>query len=149
MLVSEKRFLVEWGHCDPANIVFYPRYVEWFDACTTGLFAEAGMPTPALFKAHGVIGVPLVDLKVRFLVPSTFGDELLARSSVLEWGRSSFLIRHQFFKVDVLAVEGIETRVWTGPDPSNPGRMKSRPIPPEVIKSLSTPRGSAPAGVPL
>src|SRR5450631_3898284 len=41
MLVSEKRFLVEWGDCDPANIVFYPRYLKWFDACTTGLFAAA------------------------------------------------------------------------------------------------------------
>jgi 4-hydroxybenzoyl-CoA thioesterase len=149
MLVSEKRFLVEWGHCDPADIVFYPRYLEWFDACTTGLFAAAGIPTCSLFKAHGVIGVPLVDLKVRFLVPSSFGDELLARSTVVEWRRSSFLIRHQFFKGEVLAVEGVETRVWTGPDPGNPGRMKSRPIPAEVMKSLSKPRESVPASVPL
>jgi len=142
MLVSEKRFLVEWGDCDPANIVFYPRYLKWFDACTTGLFAEAGIPTGALFKKHGVIGIPLVDLKVRFLVPSTVGDVLLARSGVLEWRKSSFLVQHRFFKGDVLAVEGVETRVWTGCDPSNPERMKSRPIPAEVRESLSRPRGS-------
>ena len=142
MLESEKRFLVEWGDCDPAGIVFYPRYLEWFDACTTGLFATAGIPIRNLFQAHGVIGAPLVDLKARFLVPSMFGDELLVRSSVQELRRSSFLIQHQFFKGGALAVEGIETRVWTGSDPSNPGRMKSRPLPAEVIERFSNPRRS-------
>ena len=143
MLVSEKRFLVGWGQCDPAGIVFYPRYLEWFDVCTTALFSEAGVPTHKLFKAHGVVGIPLVDVKVRFLVPSAFGDELVARSSVLEWRKSSFLIRHQFFKADVLAVEGVETRVWTGLDPDNPVRMKSRPIPREIIDRFSSSRRSA------
>jgi 4-hydroxybenzoyl-CoA thioesterase len=137
MLVSEKRVLVEWGDCDPADIVFYPRYLEWCDACTTGLLAAAGLPIATLFQVHGVIGVPMVDLKARFLLPSTFGDELVVRSSVLEFRRSSFLIRHQFFKDGALAVEGVETRVWTGVDPENPGRMKGRPIPREVVEKLS------------
>ena len=137
MLVSEKRLLVEWGDCDPADIVFYPRYLEWCDACTSGLFAAAGLPINEVFEAHGVIGVPMVDVKTRFLVPSTYGDELVVRSSVVEFRRSSFVVRHQFFKDGVLAVEGIETRVWTGRDPENEGKMKSRPIPQEVVARLS------------
>jgi 4-hydroxybenzoyl-CoA thioesterase len=140
MFVNQRRFLVEWGDCDPAGIVFYPRYVEWFDACTTALFTEAGMPIKTLFEAHGVIGIPLVDVKTRFLVPSTYGDELLAQSSVLEWRKSSFRLQHQFFKAGILAVEGVETRVWTGRDPANPDRLKSRPIPAEVIERLSAHR---------
>ena len=44
MLVSHKRLLVEWGDCDPAGIVFYPRYLAWFDDCTTALFLAAGLP---------------------------------------------------------------------------------------------------------
>jgi 4-hydroxybenzoyl-CoA thioesterase len=137
MFVSKKHLLVEWGHCDPAGIVFYPRYLEWFDDCTTALFANAGMPTRALFRAHAILGVPLVDVRVRFLVPSTFGDELLAESTVTEFRSSSFIIRHQFFKAGALAVEGFETRVWVGTDPTNPERMKSRPLPKEVIERLS------------
>ena len=82
MLVSHKRLLVEWGDCDPAGIVFYPRYLAWFDDCTTALFLAAGFPIQELFKSHGVLGVPLVDVKARFIVPSSFGDELLAESSV-------------------------------------------------------------------
>jgi 4-hydroxybenzoyl-CoA thioesterase len=137
MFVSKKRLLVEWGHCDPAGIVFYPQYLAWFDDCTTALFTNAGMPTRALFRAHEILGVPLVDVRVRFLLPSTFGDELLAESTLTEFRRSSFIIRHQFFKAGVLAVEGFETRVWAGADPANPERMKSRPLPAEVIERLS------------
>ena len=81
MFVSQKHLLVEWGHCDPAGIVFYPQYLAWFDDCTTALFGNAGMATRALFKEHGILGVPLVDVRVRFLIPSTFNDELLAEST--------------------------------------------------------------------
>jgi 4-hydroxybenzoyl-CoA thioesterase len=137
MLVNRKRLLIEWGDCDPAGIVFYPRYVEWFDACTTALFLAAGMPIQQLFKSHGVVGFPLVDVKARFIVPSSFGDELIAESTVLEFRRSSFLLRHQYFKDRILAVEGVETRVWAGPDPSDPKRMKAQPLPADVIARLS------------
>ena len=80
MLVSRKKLLVEWGHCDPAGIVFFPQYLAWFDDCTTALFLDAGMAIQTLFKQHGVIGFPIVDLRARFLLPSKFGDELIAES---------------------------------------------------------------------
>ena len=81
MFVSEKKLLVEWGHCDAAGIVFYPNYLAWFDDCTTALFANAGMPIRAFFGRRGSSGVPLVDVRVKFIVPSTFGDELRAEST--------------------------------------------------------------------
>ena len=137
MLTNQKRWLVEWGDCDPADIVFYPRYLEWFDACTTALFKRVGLPIEELFKDFGVVGIPLVDVKVRFIVPSSHGDELVAESGVTEFRRSSFVLRHQIFRKEVLAVEGFETRVWTGRDPENPARMKAQPLPKEVIERLS------------
>jgi 4-hydroxybenzoyl-CoA thioesterase len=137
MFISRKRILVEWGDCDPAHIVFYPRYLAWFDDCTTALFANAGLPIRALFEAHAVVGVPLVEVKARFLLPSTFGEELLTESEVLKWGKSSFVIQHRFLKSGELAVEGFETRVWAGKDPLRPSRIQSRPLPAEVVERLS------------
>jgi 4-hydroxybenzoyl-CoA thioesterase len=137
MLTNQKRWLVEWGDCDPADIVFYPRYLEWFDACTTALFKRVELPIEELFKDFGVVGIPLVDVKARFIVPSSYGDELVAESGVTEFRRSSFVLRHQIFRKEVLAVEGFETRVWTGRDPENPARMKAQPLPREVIELLS------------
>ena len=137
MLVSRKKLLVEWGHCDPAGIVFFPQYLVWFDDCTTALFLDAGMPIQTLFKQHGVIGFPIVDLRARFILPSKFGDELNAESTVTKFGKSSFVVRHQVSKAGALAVEGFATRVWTAPDPNDPAKMKSCPLPKEVIARLS------------
>jgi len=38
MLINTRIVRVQWGDCDPAGIVFYPRYFEWFDASTILLF---------------------------------------------------------------------------------------------------------------
>jgi 4-hydroxybenzoyl-CoA thioesterase len=137
VLVSHKKLLVEWGHCDPAGIVFFPQYLAWFDDCTTALFLDAGMPIRSLFKEYGVIGIPVVDVRARFVLPSKFGDELTVESAVTKFGKSSFVVRHQITKAGALAVEGFTTRVWTGPDPSDPSKMKSHPLPNEVIARLS------------
>lgn len=137
MFVSHMRFRVEWGDCDPADIVFYPQYLKWFDACTTALFQNVGLPLAVLFKKEGMVGIPIVDLKVKFLAPSRFGDELLTESSVIEWRKSSFLIQHKIFNAKTPVVEGLEIRVWTARDPHHPERIKSRPIPEEIIRQFS------------
>ena len=41
MLTNTRQRTIEWGDCDPAGIVFNPRYFEWFDAATAALFARA------------------------------------------------------------------------------------------------------------
>ena len=41
MLVNHRNVTIQWGDCDPAGIVFYPRYFEMFDASTAALFARA------------------------------------------------------------------------------------------------------------
>src|SRR6202050_3582429 len=137
MLVSHKKLLVEWGHCDPAGIVFFPQYLAWFDDCTTALFLDAGMPIQTLFKQHEVIGFPIVDLRVRFILPSKFGDELIAESTVTEFGKSSFVVRHQILKASAVGVEGCAPRVWSAANPNDPTKMNPRPLPKEVIDLLS------------
>lgn len=134
---ARRSIRIEWGDCDPANIVFYPRYFAWFDSCTAHMFEDAGMPPWALFKRFGVVGMPLVDARARFILPSRFGDELIAESGVAEWRRSSFVVRHRFLKGEALALEGFETRVWAGPHPDDPDRIKGYDIPKEVIEKLS------------
>ena len=40
-LVSRRTVEIEWGDCDPAGIVYFPRYFEIFDASTAALFERA------------------------------------------------------------------------------------------------------------
>jgi 4-hydroxybenzoyl-CoA thioesterase len=138
MFVNRIRIRVEFGDCDPAEIVFYANYFRWFDQCTSALFRAAGLPLRQLFKTHGVVGIPLVEARVRFITPSRYGDELVAESCVTEWKKSSFVISHKFLRDGELAVEGSETHVWAAAHPTEDHRLKSVPLPVEVVRRLSS-----------
>ena len=133
MLTNTRKISVEWGDCDPAGIVWYPRYFEWFDASTAALFAAAGVSNNVMHKSYRIVGIPMVDTRARFFIPSGFEDELTIESTVTEFRRSSFDVHHRMLKNGQLAVEGFETRVWTVRDPDDPERLRSQPIPAEVI----------------
>jgi 4-hydroxybenzoyl-CoA thioesterase len=135
MFEHHRRIVVEWGECDPAGIVFFPNYLKWFDDCATALFAAAGLPLQTLFPAHGVVGIPVVDVRVSYKAPATFGDELMAKTSIAEWRRSSFVMQHRIYKKDVLHVEGLVTRVWVGA--GEDGKFKSRPLPREIVERFT------------
>jgi YbgC/YbaW family acyl-CoA thioester hydrolase len=128
---------VQWSDCDPAGIVFFPNYLRWCDDVTSGLFAAAGFPFHTLFPAQQIIGVPIVDVRIQFKTSAAFGDELLVKTSVAEFRRSSFVVQHHFYKQETLVAEGQITRVWTAADPAKPGAMKSRPLPREIVEGLS------------
>ena len=134
MLINRKTIHIEWGDCDPAGIVYYPRYLEYFDNCTAALFEYAGLPKHEMFKTHGIAGIAMVDMRVRFLAPSSYGDNVIIESSVKEWRKSSFDVHHKLLRGEVLAVECFEIRVWTIHSPDDPTKLKSKPIPREVIE---------------
>jgi len=132
MLISERLQRIEWGDCDPANIVFFPRYFAWFDASTAHHFAAAGLPKTELIGRFGVVGFPMVDTRAQFHVPSTHGDEVRIETCITRFGRSSFDVRHRLYRGDVLAVEGFEKRVLVRKKAGGEG-IESCPVPAEVI----------------
>lgn len=138
MFVNTRTILIEWGDCDPAGIVFYPRYFAMFDASTAALFAAAlGYNKHSMLKRFNAIGFPMVDTGARFLVPSKYGDVVTIETSVTKFGRSSFEIRHHLMRGPVLAIEAHEKRVWTARDPENLDNIKGVPLPLEVVDALS------------
>lgn len=137
MYVNRREITIEWGDCDPAGIVFFPNYFRYFDIATNSLFESAlGLNKYQMTRQYGTTGIPLVDVGARFIIASVFGEVLTIESEVAEIRRASFRVQHRLRKGDALAVEGFETRVWTGRDPADPDKLKSRPIPHEVIAKL-------------
>jgi len=134
MLTNRKTIRIEWGDCDPAGIVYFPRYVEFFDACTVALFERAGFFKRDMLKTYRIAGIPVVDMKAQFLMPSRFGDDVVVESSVTKWGNSSFVVRHRLMKGDALAIECFLTRVWTAHPDEAPEKFEARAIPEEVKK---------------
>ena len=126
-LVYRRKFTVEWGHCDPAGIVFNSRFFEMFDQAL-------GVRPSDLGPTFGIVGIPLVDAKARFLKPAHFNDIADIASEVSEFRRSSFDVTHHISIAGQLAVEGHETRVWAAQDPNDAVKLKGIPIPAAVIE---------------
>ena len=133
MLTNSRTVRVQWGDCDPAGIVFYPRYFEWFDASSILLFEKAtGMTKIRMLEKYNGAGLALLEARAVFKVASQYGDDIQVETRVTEFRRSSFFVQHTVKKGDVLALEGFETRLWTTRDPADPMRLKSAPMPDEI-----------------
>ncbi|HXX26555.1 MAG TPA: thioesterase family protein [Pseudolabrys sp.] len=122
---------IEWGDCDPAGIIFYPRYFEIFDASTAALFERAlGITKHAMFKTLPFTGFPLARTRAKFIKPTRFGDDVTVDTTVI-FKRSSFDIEHKLSLKGAVCVECSETRVWVVRDAS--GALKSQPVPEDVL----------------
>lgn len=87
--VYRRPFKVMFQHCDPAGLVFYPRYFEMINATVEDWFEEAvGVPFAAMHGGRG-IGIPAAQVAARFLRPSRLGDLLDMRLAVARLGRSA------------------------------------------------------------
>lgn len=133
MITNRRRVQIQWGDCDPAQIVYFPRYFAIFDDSTSALFELAGFRKREMIKQFDIVGIPAVDVRAKFYIPSYFGDEVDIETTIDKWGRSSFEVRHRLLKSGELAVEGFETRVWVGRHPDKVDGIQARPIPAEVM----------------
>jgi len=132
--VFRRQMMIEWGHCDPAGIVFNSRFFEFFDHSTWLLFdAALGVRPPDLAPTYGILGIPLVDARADFRKPARFGDMVEISSRVSEFRRSSFDVEHRITVDGELAVDGSETRVWAARAKDNPEKIGAVAIPSEVI----------------
>lgn len=130
--------VVEWGDCDPAGIVFYPRFFAIFDTSTSRLLeAATGQRKSDIIKTNGIIGWPKVETGARFLAPATYGDEVRIDTEITRVVKSSFALRHRLSRDDLLCVECTEVRVWTGHSADGDGKISAMPIPEEIVSSLA------------
>ena len=79
---------VLFKHCDPAGIVFYPRYLEMINDCVEDFFdKEIGWPFEEILRSGGL---PTVTTSTVFTAPSRHGDILDFTVRVERLGKTSF-----------------------------------------------------------
>ena len=140
-VVNRRDLVVEWGHCDPAGIVFHPRFIEYFDWSSIALIeATTGLTQTELKAKCGFAGIPIVDMEVKFLRRVSYDDRVQVFSTIASIRNSSFQIRHCLVKGRESAVECQQTRVWCHLDPGDGRSLKSHPIPADVVARLTAPR---------
>jgi 4-hydroxybenzoyl-CoA thioesterase len=126
------RVQVGWGDCDPAGIVFYPRFYAWMDTVSHVLAREMGISREAMLPPRSdLLGFPVVGTQAEYLSPARMDDLLEVRSWVARVGRSSLSLRHEIVRLgtdglEELLVRGREDRVFIGRDEQ--GEMKAREL---------------------
>ena len=73
---------ISFKHCDPAGIVFYPRYVEMLNDVVEHWFQHALGCSFAQLHLERALAIPVADLHCGFIAPSRLGDALEAELQV-------------------------------------------------------------------
>ena len=90
-MLYHRPYAIEFNHCDPAGIVFYPRYFEMTNHICENFFREVvGVPFAAMMAQKA--GVPTVRIEVDFRNPSRLGDVLDVTLQIKKIGRSSLVV---------------------------------------------------------
>tara|TARA_B100000767_G_scaffold83161_1_gene80050 strand:- start:1983 stop:2390 length:408 start_codon:yes stop_codon:yes gene_type:complete len=87
-MMFEIRQKVLFRHCDPAGIVFFPRYFEMMNDCVEAFF-DQGLNCP-FEQFHQTAGIPTATITTTFTSPGRHGDMLDLRLNVTRVGRASF-----------------------------------------------------------
>lgn len=84
---TERKVLFQ--HCDPAGMVFYPRYFEMINSVIEEWFESAiGVSFADMVLRRGE-GVPTAKIEAEFLRPSRLGDDLGFTLSLTKLGGAS------------------------------------------------------------
>lgn len=85
--------LVRFQHCDPAGIVFYPRFFYLLHEVQEDFFAHIGFPEHKLIESGK--GLPIVDLKTEFLGMCRNGDSLTITLELTRVGHASIGMHYE------------------------------------------------------
>ncbi len=111
---------IEFNHCDPAGIVFFPRFYEMISSDCENFHAKVGGLTYAQMMAAQQ-GVPTVKIETDFHAPARLGEVLDFQVEVERLGRSSILFKVTAWEGGVnrftarmtqAFVEGLKARSW-------------------------------------
>lgn len=134
--VFERRELVRFGHCDPAGIVFYPRYFEMLNALVEDWFTEGLGVDYAQLLGPRRVGMPTVRLNTEFQRISRMGDVLTQRIAIRKLGRSSLTLAIAFEGDDGLRVAFEQVLVCTSLD-----THQAQPFPDDLRAALERAAG--------
>ncbi|MCH8618875.1 thioesterase family protein [Undibacterium sp. TS12] len=80
---------IRFAHCDPAGIVFYPRYFEMINGVVEDWCADGLGVSFHEMHIRRSIGLPTVHIETDFIKVAELGEILLAELSVIKLGASS------------------------------------------------------------
>ena len=87
MKIFQHKRTVRFGECDPAAVVYYPVFFNWFHETMEAWF-ETGLDAPYA-QVIQTFGFPAKSISAEFHRPCKMGDALIIALTVADLGRSS------------------------------------------------------------
>jgi 4-hydroxybenzoyl-CoA thioesterase len=128
-MIYSRVIQVEFNHCDPAGIVFYPRYFEMVNSVIENFFADVVGRSFAQMHDGAANGVPTVAMEAAFQRPSRLGDKLRYTLKVDRVGGSSVKMLVEGIGPDGLRLGVGMTLAWVD-------GMKAAPWPKDMRAAL-------------
>lgn len=125
----ERIIQIEFNHCDPAGIVFYPRYFEMVNSVIENFFADVVGRSFASMHFGADNGVPTVAMEAVFQKPSRLGDKVRFTLRVEKVGGSSVRLVIEGFGRDGMRLRAVMTLAWIE-------GMKAAPWPDQMRAAL-------------
>ncbi|RYI15419.1 MAG: acyl-CoA thioesterase [Acetobacteraceae bacterium] len=125
----ERLIQIEFNHCDPAGIVFYPRYFEMVNSVIENFFADVVGRSFASMHFGASNGVPTVAVEAAFQKPSRLGEKVRFTLRVEKVGGSSVRLVIQGHGADGPRMRATMTLAWID-------GMKAAPWPGEMRAAL-------------
>lgn len=134
MIIKRK---IMWGDLDSLEIVFYPRYYEWMDACGHLFFEFLGLNIGDLWKQRQ-IQFGLVETSCRYRNPGRYHDEIEIEVAIEDLTSKTVSLIYEFKRVadSSLMVEGREKRICL--DVSDPNRFRAITMPEDIHSILES-----------
>lgn len=127
-----ERRTVRFHDVDAANILFYPRALEYMSDVYVALFAARGYDLPRALDA-GDVGVPLAHAEADYVSPLRFGDAIEVAIVAVRLGTKSFRVGYRVTK----ATGGVAAVGQTVHVCIDRKRFAPIPIPDEIRRVLA------------
>lgn len=128
MVKNSTEHRVRYSDTDHFGVVYYAKYLDWFEAGRTEILRENGVTYAGLEKKG--IFVPVVEVKVNYKAPGRYDDIILLETEIAKIGNTSIKFEYKVLrkKDKKLLAEAYTVNVFINKD------MKPVKVPEEIKK---------------
>ena len=128
----EQKLRVRYEETDPMQVVYYAKYLVWFEVGRINLLRDVGL-AHAEWHRNGM-NIPVVQAHADYKAPARFDDEVLVKTKVASVGNSSVRFENEVYSLPDMKLLCTGHTVHALID----GRGKPLPFPPDMRKKLTS-----------
>ena len=129
----EQKMRVRFEETDTMGVVYYGKYMTWFEVGRVGLMRDHGFGYDEWLRRG--VQFPVVQAHADYRAPARFDDEVLVKTRIASIGNSSLRFENEVYKVPKMELLATGHTVHVLTD----GAGKKIPFPPDLKERLTSP----------